>query len=81
MKRNRRATIIAGVLIIAGMIAGIFSVVPVIEQADYLSNTASHANQVFVGAFFQFLMIPAYVGFALCLYPALKTEMEILRVF
>lgn len=74
MKRSRRITLVAGLLIIAGMIAGVLSVVPVIEQPDYLLHVVSHKNQVIVGAFFQFLMIPAYVGFALCLYPILKTE-------
>jgi hypothetical protein len=62
------------------MIAGTLSVVPVIEQPDYLIRTSSHENQVFIGAFFQFLMIPAYVGFALCLYPALKIKNEALSL-
>lgn len=80
MNTNRRATIIAGVLTIVGMIAGGLSIVPVIEQQDYLALTASHENQVFVGAFFQFIMIPAYIGFALYLYPILKMKNEALSM-
>lgn len=80
MKKSRRTTLLAGLLIITGMIAGILSVVPVIEQADYLLLTAANENQVFIGAFFQFMMIPAYVGFALCLYPTLKKENEALSL-
>ena len=80
MRRNRRATITAGLLIIVGMVAGALSVVPVIEQPDYLLHTATHENQVIIGAFCQFIMIPAYVGFALCLYPTLKKENDALSL-
>lgn len=76
MNTNRRATKIAGTLTLVGMIAGALSVVPAIEQPNFLVLTATHQNQVFIGAFFQFIMIPAYIGFALSLYPALKMANE-----
>lgn len=78
METNKHTTSVAGILIIAGMIAGGFSVVPAVEQSDYLILASTQENQVFIGAFFQFLMIPAYIGFALYLYPALKLENEAL---
>lgn len=80
MNTTRRATIIAGVLIIVSMIAGVLSIVPAIEEADYLILVSAHENQVIVGAMFQFIMIPAYVGFALCLYPALRMKNEALSL-
>ncbi|GAA5084612.1 hypothetical protein HNP84_005419 [Thermocatellispora tengchongensis] len=80
MNANRRATAIAGALVIAGMIAGGLSVVPAIEEPNFLELVSAHENQVITGALFQFLMIPAYVGFALCLYPALRTASEALSL-
>ena len=80
MNTNRRATAIAGVLAIVGMIAGALSVVPVIEESDYLALISTHESDVIVGAVFQFIMIPAYVGFALYLYPMLRMENEALSL-
>ncbi|MEM8534124.1 MAG: DUF4386 domain-containing protein [Chloroflexota bacterium] len=77
---SRRSTRIAGILIIVVFITGILSVVLPVEDPDYLNLTASNQNQVFVGGFFQFLMIPAYIGFALYLYPILKMKNEALSL-
>ncbi len=72
MKPIRNKTIIAGILIIAGMIAGILSVAPAVDSTEYLSKAAENANQVIIGAVFQFIMSIAYLGFALALYPIIK---------
>ncbi|MFG6200245.1 DUF4386 domain-containing protein [Nonomuraea sp. JJY05] len=80
MDTTRRATAIAGALVIVGMIAGMLSVVPALEEPRYLALISAHESQVIVGAFFQFIMIPAYVGFALYLYPALRAENEALSL-
>ena len=69
---NRRATATAGVLALVGMVAGALSVVPVLEQADYLALLPEHHGQILLGAGAQLLMVPAYVGFALYLYPTLR---------
>lgn len=69
---NRMSAVIAGVLFIAGMVAGIFSVVPVIDGPDYLVKTFTNENQVLIGAFFQLLMIVAYVGIPVLFYPILS---------
>ncbi|WP_043625745.1 DUF4386 domain-containing protein [Nonomuraea candida] len=76
MNATRRAASVAGVLVIVGMLAGVLSVVPVLEQPHYLGLVPAHAGQVIIGAAAQLLMIPAYAGFALCLYPALKAVSE-----
>lgn len=72
MKPSRRTAITAGVLIIIGIVAGLLSVVPSVESPDYLQKASENTDQVLRGAFFQFLMVPAYVGFALALYPVLR---------
>ncbi|MCM3141098.1 DUF4386 domain-containing protein [Brevibacillus sp. MER 51] len=69
---GRRSAIMTGVLLIAGLITGICSVVPVIDGADYLVMASPNENQVLLGAFFQLLMIVAYVGIPLLMYPMLS---------
>jgi len=69
---DRRPAVITGVLLLAGLVAGLFSVVPVINGADYLAKASTQEYQVLVGAFSQLLMIVAYVGIPICLYPILS---------
>lgn len=80
MNTNRRGTAIAGVLVIVGMIAGALSIVPVLEEPDYLVLIPTHESDVILAAGFQFIMIPAYVGFALYLYPTLRIGNEALSL-
>ncbi|MER7498744.1 DUF4386 domain-containing protein [Nonomuraea pusilla] len=80
MHTNRRATAIAGALVIVGVIAGVLSIVPVLEEPHPLALVSAHENQVVMGAVAQCIMIPAYVGFALYLYPALRAENEALSL-
>ncbi|MEU8245241.1 DUF4386 domain-containing protein [Nonomuraea sp. NPDC048916] len=80
MHTNRRVTTIAGVLAIVGMIAGALSIVPALEEPRYLDLISAHERQVMVGAVFQFIMIPSYVGFALYLYPTLRVANEALSL-
>ncbi|UKS28948.1 DUF4386 domain-containing protein [Paenibacillus sp. HWE-109] len=69
---GRRTAVITGVLLIAGIVAGIFSVVPVIDGADYLGEAFANENQVLLGAFFQLLMVVSYVGIPILMYPILS---------
>ncbi|MGI5493606.1 DUF4386 domain-containing protein [Microtetraspora malaysiensis] len=80
MHKNRRATAIAGALVIVGMIAGALSIVPALEEPRYLGLISAHERQVIIGAVSQFIMIPSYVGFALYLYPTLRAENEALSL-
>ncbi|NOR87159.1 MAG: DUF4386 family protein [Bacteroidales bacterium] len=68
----KKTAIYAGILIIIGMIAGILSIVPSVEGSNYLTEVATNQNQVLSGAFFQFTLVPIYIGFALVLYPILR---------
>jgi uncharacterized protein DUF4386 len=74
MNTLRSNTRIAGILLIVGLIVGIFSVAPVIDSTEYLSGAAENPNQVIIAAVFQFIMSLAYLGFALFLYPILKNK-------
>jgi len=65
-------TRLAGVLIITGMIAGIFSVAPAVDSTKYLTEAAANSNQVIIGAIFQLIMALAYIGVAILLYPIIR---------
>ncbi|MFF4415757.1 DUF4386 domain-containing protein [Streptosporangium sp. NPDC001559] len=80
MRTNRRAAAVAGTLVIVSMIAGVLSIVPALEEPRPLALVSAHESQVIVGAVAQSIMIPAYVGFALCVYPALRAENEALSL-
>ncbi|UIO40168.1 DUF4386 domain-containing protein [Brevibacillus brevis] len=69
---GRRSAVMTGVLLIAGLITGICSVVPVIDGADYLVKASTNENQVLIGAFSQLFMIVAYVGIPILMYPLLS---------
>ena len=45
---------------------------PVLEQPHYLARISTNEREILRGAGAQLLMVPAYVGFALYLYPTLK---------
>ena len=80
MKSNRKTAIIAGILILIGMVAGMLSIVPSVESPDYLTEVSGNQNQVFTGAFFQFTLVPIYIGFALLLYRILRKYDESLAI-
>ena len=68
----KRKTRFAGLLFIAGMVCGIFSVTPAIDSAEYLTEAAANSNQVIIGAVFQFIMSLAYIGIVILLYPHIR---------
>ncbi len=76
MNSNRKIALIAGVLFIIGTIAGILSVAPAIDTPDYLIEASANANQVVLGAVFQFVMAVVYIGIAITLYPILRKYNE-----
>jgi len=69
---DRKSAVITGLLFLTGLVTGIFSVVPVIDGADYLVKASTNESQVLLGAFFQLLMIVAYVGIPILMYPILS---------
>ena len=80
MNSNRKTAIYAGIFIIMGMVAGVLSVLPEVEGSNYLSEFSANQIKVLIGAFFQFTLVPIYIGFALLLYPILKKYNESLAI-
>ena len=76
MNSDRKNLILAGVLYIVGMVAGILSIAPAVDDTDYLTKASANATQVIFGAFCQFIMIVAYLGVAIAQYPILKNYNE-----
>ena len=72
MTEDRKRTVDAGVLIVIGMVAGVLSIVPVVDGPDCLLECSAYTGQVFAGATFQLVLAATYVGFALHLYPILR---------
>lgn len=65
---NQKKAKLAGILIILGMIFGVISIVPSVESVNYLNEVVENKNQILTGAFFQLLLVPTYLAFALILY-------------
>lgn len=65
---------------LTGMIAGIFSVVPSVDGAEYLTEVVIHKDQLQIGALLQLSLVPIYIGFSLVLYPILKQFKENLAI-
>ncbi len=80
MNSNRKRTIIAGVLYIIGIVAGVLSISTAIDAPDYLLKASANANQVLLAALFQFIWAIAYIGFAIILYPILRKYKESLAL-
>lgn len=80
METTRRGTALAGALTLVGMLAGALSIVPVLERPDYLALVSAHRSEILLGAGAQLVMIPAYLGSALYLYPTLKRGDEALSL-
>jgi len=72
MSSNKKISRIAGILIILGIVSGILSIVSSVEGKNFLIEVYPNKNQVLIGAVFQFLLVPIYIGFSLLLYPILK---------
>ena len=68
----KHKTRFAGLLLIVGMIAGIFSVAPAIDSTEYLKEATANSNQVVIASVFQFVMSLTYIGVAILLYPIIK---------
>jgi hypothetical protein len=80
MNPNRKRTVIAGVLYIVGIIAGVLSISTAIDAPDYLLKASANTNQVLLAALFQFIWTIAYIGFAVILYPILRKYKESLAL-
>ncbi|WP_020533234.1 DUF4386 domain-containing protein [Flexithrix dorotheae] len=80
MELEKRKTRVAGMLLILALVAGILSVAPAVDAADFLTKAAAHPNQVISGTIFQFIMGLVYLSFALLLFPKIKSYGESLAL-
>lgn len=80
MNSNKNISKIAGILIILGIVSGILSIVSSVESDNFLNEVYPNKNQVLIGAIFQFLLVPIYIGFSLLLYPILKKYNKTLSI-
>ena len=71
---------LTGFILIAGMLAGILSIAPVIDAPDFLIKASGHAKQVIFEALSQFLLSASYLGVSIILYPILKKFNESLAL-
>jgi len=79
MNKNRKASILVGVLFIittgAAIISGLF-LLPIIEDPDYLTMVSANENQVMLGALFYFIMAAGCASITLPMYSILKKQNE-----
>jgi len=80
MSLNKKKSRLAGILIILGIVSGILSIVSSVESENFLNEVYPNKNQVLIGAIFQFLLVPIYIGFSLVLYPVLKKYNKTLSI-
>ncbi|WP_027418631.1 DUF4386 domain-containing protein [Crocinitomix catalasitica] len=62
----------SGILILMGIIIGVLSIIPSLEDHNFITEVSRNKNQVLFGATLQFFLVPVYIGFSLVLYPLLK---------
>jgi hypothetical protein len=68
--------IIAGVLYLVVFLAGILSIIPAIDDPNFLSKIYVNQRRVIFGALSQFVLAFAYVGIAVLLFPTLNKYNE-----
>jgi len=76
MDSNKKAARLAGVLFMAGTIAGIISLglftSPVLSAPDYLGSMAANESKILIGVLLELVMGIVLVGMAIVLYPVLR---------
>ncbi|WP_339923169.1 DUF4386 domain-containing protein [uncultured Cyclobacterium sp.] len=77
---SKQISKLAGTLIFIGIIAGILSVTPAVESENYLEIVYINKTKVLIAAFFQFLLIPIYIGFSLLMYPLINQSNRVLSI-
>ena len=68
--------IIAGILYLVVLIAGIFSIIPAIDDPNFLSEIYKNQRRVIFGALSQFVLAFAYVGIGVLLFPTINLYNE-----
>lgn len=69
---SKKISRLAGILIVLGIVVGVLSIVPSVDGEDYLKEVYANRSQVLIGACFQFLLVPIYIGFSLLIYQVVR---------
>lgn len=83
MNNDRKAAVIAGVLLIACTATTILSMTvlnPILDDPQYLIRLAGNGNTAIVGAILEFIWAATAMGIAIWLYPVLKRYNETLAL-
>ena len=83
MNRDRKAAVIAGVLLIACTATTILSMTllnPILDDPQYLTRLAGNGNLAIVGAILEFIWAATAMGIAIWLYPVLRRHNETLAL-
>ncbi|MBR30669.1 MAG: hypothetical protein CMN77_05110 [Spirochaetaceae bacterium] len=81
MSSLRLKSVITGALLLSGIVAGIFSSLPVLESPGYLPLLAEMSVGVYVAVFFQAMIACVYVGLACIFYTVLRSQEPTIAVF
>ena len=59
MNANRKSAVIVGILFLFGFAGAITLALtkPILDDSDFLNKISVNANQIILGAFFQFVMV------------------------
>lgn len=71
---ERPRSVAFGILLIAGIVTGIFTSLPALESPDYLENLVHMKSGIYLAAVFQALMAGVYGAIAVILYPLIAME-------
>ncbi len=72
MPSLKSKSVLTGILLLSGIVAGILSSVPALERPDYIAALAEISGQVYMAAVFQGIFACVYTGLACVLYSVLK---------
>jgi len=74
MNANRKSAVIVGIFFLFGFAGAITLALtkPILDDSDFLNKISANANQLILGAFFQFVMAVACAGIGVSLYPIIK---------
>ncbi|MCL6605505.1 MAG: DUF4386 domain-containing protein [Paenibacillus sp.] len=79
MNTNRKTAIIVGVLFILAAVTSIIGLLlydPILNGPDYLIKGSENANQVILGAVFEFILVGSAIGTSIMLFPLLRKQNE-----
>ena len=72
MDQIRKKSITVGLLLILGIVVGVLSIDPVIDELDNLGNVSIHSTAILIRAFMQFILALIYASIPIILFSVFK---------